>query len=436
MKHTIFNLIDISTPRYHCASADLSYYPFQQSCGRVRNPIAAMSTDTKTQSTDRRIEITIFCALTLEADAMIAMFDEVWMQDGHQKNSQDTNSYTVGRIWEHSVVLVHMPCMGKVSASSVAANLRSSFPNIRIGLLVGICGGVPFGGEREIFLGDVIISTWVVQLDFGRLYSEAFVRKNEPRDNLARPNPEISGFLSKLRGQTSQTDIKNGMRADLDTIYKSADYPLSRYPGVDKDILFDARYSHKHTDPTVCSVCTQHPRAEGRICAQALKLSCSDLGCDSSKVVPRFRKQIENGQSYDASSHDPEIHFGGLASGDQVIKSAIHRDHIAREEGVIGFEMEGAGLWDTVPTIVVKGVCDYADSHKSKEWQLYAATTAAACAKNLLKKWTASRPTEEKETHDAETVTPPTQQVFSGNFSAGKNLFNGGSFTAGSFNFS
>ncbi|CAG8938101.1 unnamed protein product [Penicillium salamii] len=407
-----------------------------KSTSRVQQPTAARTTENKARSTDHHIEIAIFCALSLEADAMIATFDEVWAENDHPKDSHDTNSYTLGRISGHSAVLVHMPRMGKTSASSVSTNLRSSFPNIRLGLLVGICGGVPSSGDREIFLGDVIISTWVVQLDFGRLYPHAFIRKSEPRDNLARPNPEISGFLSKLRGQTSQADIKKSMCEDLETIYNSGDYPLSRYPGVNKDILFDTDYNHKHTDSTVCSVCTQHTPSADSICAQASTLSCYDLGCDLSKVVPRVRTQIEKSRSHTTSPHDPEIHFGGLASGDQVIKSASHRDHIAREEGVIGFEMEGAGLWDTVPTIVVKGVCDYADSHKNKEWQLYAATTAATCAKNSLKKWTASSPPKEGRSHADEPLTPQMQQAFSGSFSSGKNMLNGGTITAESISFS
>jgi nucleoside phosphorylase len=83
----------------------------------------------------------------------------------------------------------------------------------------------------------------------------------------------------------------------------------------------------------------------------------------------------------------PCIHFGRMACSNQVMKSAQHRDRIAEEEEVIGFEMESAGTWDFVPTIVVKGVCDYADSHKNKEWQQYAAATAAASAKALLEEW-------------------------------------------------
>jgi hypothetical protein len=34
--------------------------------------------------------------------------------------------------------------------------------------------------------------------------------------------------------------------------------------------------------------------------------------------------------------------------------------------------------------IAIRGVCDYADSHKHKKWQPYAAAVAAAYAKRLL----------------------------------------------------
>jgi tetratricopeptide (TPR) repeat protein len=49
--------------------------------------------------------------------------------------------------------------------------------------------------------------------------------------------------------------------------------------------------------------------------------------------------------------------------------------------------MEGAGVWDNIPCIIIKGVCDYADSHKNKLWQAYAAATGASVAKALLEYW-------------------------------------------------
>jgi hypothetical protein len=46
--------------------------------------------------------------------------------------------------------------------------------------------------------------------------------------------------------------------------------------------------------------------------------------------------------------------------------------------------MEAAGLMDQFLCLVIRGVCDYADSHKNKQWQGYAALTASAYAKELL----------------------------------------------------
>lgn len=73
-----------------------------------------------------------------------------------------------------------------------------------------------------------------------------------------------------------------------------------------------------------------------------------------------------------------------MASGDSVMKSSDDRDREVEARDVVAFGMEGAGVWDILPCIVIKGACDYADSHKSKVWQQYAAATAAACAKAFL----------------------------------------------------
>ena len=57
---------------------------------------------------------------------------------------------------------------------------------------------------------------------------------------------------------------------------------------------------------------------------------------------------------------------------------------MAQELGVTCVEMEAAGLMDSFPCLVFRGICDYADSHKNKMWQPYAAATAAAYARELL----------------------------------------------------
>jgi hypothetical protein len=45
---------------------------------------------------------------------------------------------------------------------------------------------------------------------------------------------------------------------------------------------------------------------------------------------------------------------------------------LAQELGVTCVEMEAAGLMDSFPCLVIRGICDYADSHKNKMWQPYA----------------------------------------------------------------
>jgi len=84
------------------------------------------------------------------------------------------------------------------------------------------------------------------------------------------------------------------------------------------------------------------------------------------------------------SEDNPIIHYGTIASGNQLIKDALIRDTLANEKDILCFEMEAAGLINHFPCLVIRGICDYADSHKNKEWQGYAAMAAAAYTKDLL----------------------------------------------------
>jgi nucleoside phosphorylase len=78
------------------------------------------------------------------------------------------------------------------------------------------------------------------------------------------------------------------------------------------------------------------------------------------------------------------IHYGLIASANQLMKDALIRDRLAAEKDILCFEMEAAGLMNHFPCLVIRGICDYSDSHKNKEWQQYAAMAAAAYAKDLL----------------------------------------------------
>ncbi|PWY64383.1 purine and uridine phosphorylase [Aspergillus eucalypticola CBS 122712] len=115
-----------------------------------------------------------------------------------------------------------------------------------------------------------------------------------------------------------------------------------------------------------------------------------DFGKSTSNgFVPRVTCEAcdkeQSTQRDEREGHDTKVHYGTIASGNQVLKDAHERDRLAAELGrVLCFEMEAAGLVNNFPCLVIRGICDYADSHKNKEWQPYAAGVAAAYAKELL----------------------------------------------------
>jgi nucleoside phosphorylase len=78
------------------------------------------------------------------------------------------------------------------------------------------------------------------------------------------------------------------------------------------------------------------------------------------------------------------IHYGVIASGNQVVKDAVVRDRLRNVFNALCVEMEAAGLMNEFPCLVIRGICDYADPHKNDAWHPYAAMTAAAYAKELL----------------------------------------------------
>lgn len=96
--------------------------------------------------------------------------------------------------------------------------------------------------------------------------------------------------------------------------------------------------------------------------------------CDAARLVVRDPRDSE----------DPAIHYGTIASSNQLVKNSHIRDKLHAEHGILCFEMEAAGIMNNFPCVVIRGICDYSDSHKSKEWQPYAALTSAAYAKELL----------------------------------------------------
>ncbi|KAH6714671.1 nucleoside phosphorylase domain-containing protein, partial [Leptodontidium sp. MPI-SDFR-AT-0119] len=290
------------------------------------------------------------CALPAELSAARAMLDEI-----HESLSQpptDHNAYTLGRVGKHNIVLAGLPLggTGTNSAAIVADQMMHSF-TIRFGLMVGIGGGAP-SSDCDLRLGDVVVSKpglddgGVVQYDFGKTLPGGFRRTH----TLNKPPTVLLTALTKLMSEHDHNG--NKIAQYLEGINKMKTPSNYKHPGPKYDQLYVSYYDHVDPDP---------------------KSSCDK--CDSSKLVHRADR---------GSSNDVQVFYGTIASGNRVMRSGVERDRLRKELGVLCFEMEAAGLMDNFPCVVIRGICDYADSHKDKRWQGYAAATAAACAKELL----------------------------------------------------
>ncbi|GFP58962.1 hypothetical protein TASIC1_0011032900 [Trichoderma asperellum] len=352
-----------------------------------------MATVTAPSRPSRRddFDIGIICALQEEYDAICLVIDEFWDEDGdlYGRVIGDKNYYTTGCIGKHNVVVALLPEMGKANAAAVAANFRSSYSHLELVLLVGVCGGVPSPSRRdnEIMLGDVVISKSVVQYDFGRKYNDVFVRKDTLEGNLDRANKNIRSLIRNFETQRSLELLQTQTARNLTQLQDKAKSKKRRgtrykyaYPGTASDRLFEPGYLHKHRPGYGCNVCDSKPDA---ICHEAHSTYCEENGCDQGRVISRD-VHAEKQQLSEEQAQEPVIHIGAIASGDSVMKSGLERDKISQEEGVIAFEMEGAGIWEEVPSIIIKSVCDYADGHKIGNWKDFAAAVAAAAAKALL----------------------------------------------------
>ena len=312
------------------------------------------------------------CALPVELTAAKAMLDEIH-EELLPRRSGDNNLYTLGSIGPHHVVIVCLPAgiMGTNSAATVTMNLRRSFESIKIGVMVGIGGGIPT--KVDIRLGDVAVSKpdghhgGVVQYDFGKTVDNGHFA---PMGTLNKPSLLLLAAVSTLAAR-GDPELHRHITRMAESRSKLNSYAV--YPGEQFDQLFDADYPHE-SQSTTCDQCDLH------------------------KTKLRSPRMVKS----------PVIHYGNIASGNQVMRDAKTRDRLAAKQNVICFEMEAAGFMDSFPCLVVRGICDYADSHKNKSWQPYAAVVAAAYTKELL---LIVPPEEVRQTHVVTEAGNDTHQI-------------------------
>lgn len=300
------------------------------------------------------------CPLEVEQVAALEMLDEE--HDRLPQHLTDHNIYHLGNIGKQNVVIAGLPDRGNNSAATVVTQMRTTFPNLRFGLLVGIGGGVPTTTDDGIVrLGDIVVSVptsvhpGTVQYDRGK----AEVGKFQRTGALDRPPVVLLNAVRELsvhRARSKQDPIMNNIKRIDTSIRGLRKY---KYPGSAEDHLYRSDYVHLRPG-----------------------LPCDECGCDPAQRIERY----SGGNNHDREDEDSYIvvHRGTIASGEAVIKDGIVRDNLAKEYGILCFETEAAGALAGFHCITIRGISDYCDSHKNDRWHGYAAAAAAAYARELF----------------------------------------------------
>jgi nucleoside phosphorylase len=266
--------------------------------------------------------------LAIEAAAALQLLDE--HHGAQARKPGQTLLYYLGRMGDHNIAIASFPAgeCGIGVAGAMAAEMKRDLPNLEIGLLVGVGAGIP-SLKNDIHLGDVAVAipdgdnSGVIGYDLVKIDPDEIRLKQWQNAS----HPILRSAISRLN---TRFIASNG----------SDHYILSHLE------RFKGTNFVRPKTPSQPSTCSEH---------------------------------IQQPREY------PIVHHGSILSGNKVIKSARFRDELSREYRAIAIEMEAAGIMNALPVAVIRGISDFGDSEKNDTWQPYAAATAAAYAKELLK---------------------------------------------------
>lgn len=296
-----------------------------------------------------RYTVVWIAPLEIEARAALCLLDRKHSGTFPMQHGDDY-VFQAGEMCGHNVVIATLPPgqeYGTGSAAALAAQVKRFFPNFWFGLLVGVAAGLPRltgPSVRDIRLGDVLV---------------------------ALPEGESAGLIAYDLGKETASDgfqpLRDGhVLAITETVVRAAIGKIKLQAPDDVNLILP--YYAEIKDSTHNGGTFADPGQDAD-CLYAK----GDWGVPS--IQKRQRRPDER---------RTRIWYGSIGSGDKLLKNATKRDNLRDRYGLIGLEMEAAGTMNRIPVGVIRGVCDYGDEHKNKQWQPYAAAMAAAYAKAVL----------------------------------------------------
>ncbi|XP_050494399.1 uncharacterized protein LOC126875493 isoform X4 [Bombus huntii] len=279
----------------------------------------------------------------------------------------ESNVYTLGNIGAHRIVCTKLPTVGHTREAMTAAGntttrLLGTFQKVDFVFLIGIGGGVPHYTDynKHVRLGDVVISYPIpLNKKYIYVYCES-AKTNESGDyhfetkEYCPPNLCLQEIAVNLKNQSEnetnppwQTYLKEG--SDILTNQTEHDF---KPPPPESDKLYMAIGERDVIE-------VAHPTAP----ADAANKRTN--GC-------------------------PRIHLAPVASGRHIARDDQLRQKFAARFGALAFDAEMDAVVESIlgncreSFAVIRGISDYKDGSRIKEWQPYASLAAASVMKSII----------------------------------------------------
>ncbi|XP_020280044.1 uncharacterized protein LOC109852892 isoform X3 [Pseudomyrmex gracilis] len=279
----------------------------------------------------------------------------------------ESNVYTLGNIGTHRIVCTKLPTVGHTREAMTAAGntttrLLGTFQKVDFVFLVGVGGGVPHYTDynKHVRLGDVVIShPTPLNKKYAYVYCEN-AKMNESGDyhfetkEYCPPNlilQEIAATLIKQAENETLPPWQTHMKEGLENLINQSEHDFNP-PPLESDKLYMAIGERDVIE-------VAHPTA------------------------PQDSANKRNDRC-------SRVHLAPVASGRQIARDDQLRQKFASRFGALAFDAEMDAVVESIlgncreNFAVIRGIADYKDGTRIKEWQPYAALAAASVMKAII----------------------------------------------------
>ncbi|XP_050304002.1 uncharacterized protein LOC126741571 isoform X2 [Anthonomus grandis grandis] len=277
----------------------------------------------------------------------------------------ESNVYTLGNIGAHRIVCTKLPTVGHTREAMTAAGntttrLLGTFQKVDFVFLVGVGGGVPHYTDynKHVRLGDVVVSCPIKKKSIYLYCENAVVSEKGCQFEIKNYSP--NNFCL----QDISTQLK--VSADQDS---ATTPPWVKYLNEGLSILSsqkepDFRAPHADTDKLYMSI--------------------------GERDLIEVAHPVPQDGSIKRQEGSPRIHLAPVASGRQVVKDDRLRQQFATQVGALAFDCEFDAVIESIlgnckdSFVCIRGISDYKDGTRRKEWQPYASLAAASVMKSII----------------------------------------------------